>query len=526
MSRRRRGFLWLVPLALGIVPLWVGWQLRGALTYDDAYITLTYAKNIALGRGFVYNGGEPYLGTTTPLLALLLGGLGALFPSVGVDAWALGVGTLAWIGGIWAAFALGRRTTGPWGGMIAAAVMATLPTFPHVLRAEFPLFIFLGLTGLLLTIDRRYWPAGAVFGLAFLARGDAVILAGLAGLAALWRERRMPWGMVGGFLLILLPWSIYAMITFGSPLPATLGVKRAHRALGAWPHIAVGFWRWLTHSSPALQVRFYASALAAGVGLFVFWRERNAWGLVVVAWGLLYALGYLLLNVPFYAWYATTLMVAMALGASLGMARLGPDRFQTQAFAPHTSTASFGAIFSTAPRTGEPVRSAWMQTFSWGLIAVIVIAGAGAMAAKTHRLKTWRNPKIEAYLDAAAWLKANTPADATVGFIEVGTIAYFSDRRIIDLLGLVTPGAEAYLAARDNAGLFKSLHPEYYIRNCHFDAWGMNRRVHESAFFQENYAPVAAFPQGDTGRPPVVIYRRLDLPGPPVEPALDRDCRP
>ncbi|HEY81295.1 MAG TPA: hypothetical protein G4O05_09515 [Caldilineae bacterium] len=111
----------------------------------------------------------------------------------------------------------------------------------------------------------------------------------------------------------------------------------------------------------------------------------------------------------------------------------------------------------------------------------------------------------------AAWQLRGTPEGGSV-------------RQIIDLLGLVTPGAEAYLRARDNAGLFKSLHPEYDIRNRNFDAWGMNRRVHESTFSQENYAPVATFLQDD--RPPVVIYRRVDIPGPPPNPALDALCRP
>ncbi len=522
----RRGLFALIPLALGLVPWWIAWQLRDALTYDDAYITLTYAKNIAAGRGFVYNGGEPYLGTTTPLLALLLGGLGALFPRIGVDVWALWVGAVAWVGGIWMAFFIGRRVTGPWGGAFAALVMATLPTFPHVLRAEFPLFIFLGLAGVLLSMVGRYGSAGVLFGLAFLARGDAVILAGLAGLAALWRERRMPWRMLGGFLLILIPWAAYATLAFGGPLPATLGVKRAHRALGAWPHIAVGFWRWLRHSPPALQLHCFASALAAAAGSALFIRERNPWGLAVIGWGVFYGLGYLLLNVPFYAWYATTLSVSLALGASLALARAGPDRFLA-AGSPSTPVANAAPPGAFPPTPREPVRSAGMQMAAWAGIAVILLAGAWAQTAKTQRLITWRNPKIAAYLDAAAWLKANTPANATAGFIEVGAIAFFSDRQIIDLLGLVTPGTEPYLKARDNAALFKSLHPEYYIRNCNFDPWGMNRRVHESPYFQENYAPVIAFPQND--KPPVVIYHRSDIPAPPPSTqtlALLQACQP
>ncbi|MHB8996081.1 MAG: hypothetical protein ACYC63_12615 [Armatimonadota bacterium] len=39
---------------------------------DDAYITYRYAANLAAGHGFVYNRGDHTLGTTSPLLALLL----------------------------------------------------------------------------------------------------------------------------------------------------------------------------------------------------------------------------------------------------------------------------------------------------------------------------------------------------------------------------------------------------------------------------------------------------------------------
>ncbi len=485
-----RGIL-LAPIAASGIPLWIAWQLSAVLTYDDAYITLTYAKNIAQGKGFVYNGGTPYLGTTTPLLALLLGGLESIFPGIGVDTWALWVGTASWIGAIWIAFALGKQISGSIGSIFAAITMATLPTFPHVLRAEFPLLIFFSLAGLLLTIHQRYWLAGALFGLAYLTRGDAAILAGVTGIAVILERKKIPWSLGFGFLSILIPWSIYAQFTFGSPLPATLAVKRAHRALGAWPPIVVGFWQWLIRSPHTLQTRFLASLAGTTIGVMIFYRERNVWGMVLVAWGLIYAIVYIILNVPFYGWYATTLMAALALGASLGLARI---------------------IEAKANALSKPRK--WQDHLSWSkatwlLVAILFIAGAWAMVIKTTRLKTWRNPKIETYLEVADWLRVHTQPQTTIGFIEVGTIAFFSERQIIDLLGLVTPGVTPYLAVQDNAGLFKALHPEYYIRNCHFDSWGMNRRVHESTFFQQYYVPIASFSQQDL--PPVVLYRRFDV---------------
>src|SRR5438477_8755369 len=71
-----------IPVVAFLIAVVVALALRGAMLprlvpgglYDDGYITLRYAANIAEGRGFVYNVGEPVWGTTTPLLALVLSG--------------------------------------------------------------------------------------------------------------------------------------------------------------------------------------------------------------------------------------------------------------------------------------------------------------------------------------------------------------------------------------------------------------------------------------------------------------------
>ncbi len=53
--------------------------ILGFRPFDDTYITFRYSLNLASGHGFVYNLGEPVLGTTTPLWTLVL----ALFSALG-----------------------------------------------------------------------------------------------------------------------------------------------------------------------------------------------------------------------------------------------------------------------------------------------------------------------------------------------------------------------------------------------------------------------------------------------------------
>ncbi|TET83600.1 MAG: hypothetical protein E3J37_05110, partial [Anaerolineales bacterium] len=78
--------------------------LPGPRTIDDAYITFRYAQNLLAGNGLVYNPGEAVLGTTTPIYALLMAGLGlftggsqAPFPTLALLVNALADGLTCWL---------------------------------------------------------------------------------------------------------------------------------------------------------------------------------------------------------------------------------------------------------------------------------------------------------------------------------------------------------------------------------------------------------------------------------------------
>jgi len=90
--------IWL--LAISLFPLWIASQHIHSLN-DDAYITLSYAKNLAAGKGFVFNHPPATLGTTTPLFTLIIAGLGALLSGVEVEVIAVYFTALCWIGTIW-----------------------------------------------------------------------------------------------------------------------------------------------------------------------------------------------------------------------------------------------------------------------------------------------------------------------------------------------------------------------------------------------------------------------------------------
>ena len=67
---------------------------------DDPYITYRYARNLADGRGFIYNEGERVLGTTARLYAALLsvpGRIAGNYPLISTLFSGVALGALGWL---------------------------------------------------------------------------------------------------------------------------------------------------------------------------------------------------------------------------------------------------------------------------------------------------------------------------------------------------------------------------------------------------------------------------------------------
>ncbi|UCC50204.1 MAG: hypothetical protein JSV68_13935, partial [Anaerolineaceae bacterium] len=127
MSNRNQ-LIWIALGLLGLMSVTLFFGFRQYPTpFDDAYITYRYARNIALGRGFVYNVGEPVLGTTTPLYTLLLAGLSLVWPNLPLLSHVIGV--LAWTICVPITYGIGQTGGRKAVGFMAATFIALNPLF-------------------------------------------------------------------------------------------------------------------------------------------------------------------------------------------------------------------------------------------------------------------------------------------------------------------------------------------------------------------------------------------------------------
>lgn len=493
------------------------WVLRGSAN-DDAFITYRYAYNLATGQGFVYNVGERVLGTTTPLLTLLLGVLGLAWqgllrlssiwaPAVSLrwpDLLAFMPEAAAWIGatslavGGWLLGKLGESQAATEGvapnspeGEFSLVVWAVkwagyllYPTFPLLLGTmgmEMPLYLVFCLGAVAAFGRSRYLLAAVCAALAFLTRPDGLLLAALLAVAGAWRWRsqttylkmlsqwqpggadalgffrNFPWQPAGVFLALALPWLIFAWLYFGSPVPVTLVAKQNQGAM-----------------SFAADYHYLARALAFGRGYFAnFWWFPPQLVLFGLGWGS----SLWPRKQPAWGWgreQAFQLVIAWAILFALSYQLLGVSAYYWY-YAPLIPAWVLGVAGGVALLAGWLTRGQDGRLASGLALGLLLILAFGQVQTRIMD-RPPENPQYTAYREIGCWLRENTPPTARVGALEIGLIGYYSQRPIVDFAGLVQPQNSAWLRQASGwepaiLAALDTYRPAYVVMVGEYAAW-------------------------------------------------------
>ncbi len=469
---RRLPGLWPVGLWCG---LWCGIAAAflarlGGWAPDDSYITYRYALNLAAGRGFVFNPGERVFGSTDPGLALLLGGLravtGAPVPWLAAAVFAfslVGVATLLLV-------QERRRGHGLEAGLGGTLLLASSYFWLNQ-GAAAPLVLLLLLSAAALA-ERSETAAGLLAGAAVWVRPDAALGAGLLALLLAGR-RRLPWRYALAAGCVVAAGLGLAWVYFGSPLPNTLGAKldMAGATPGSWAGLR--FWaRALAPIGRHFGAEWPAVLLAGAAGCgVVVWKGSRA-GRLLALYGIAIALAYPLLGVPFFSWYILPCLMA----AIYGLAFLA------------------GEVAAWVPMRLRPLLAAGLFL----LLAATTLRAGWEMARGFSPA-----PYLQSYRRGAEWIRANSPPDAAVAYVEIGVLGYYSDRPVLDLMGLVSPWVRPYVVRHDMLGAFQQRPTELVL----FHTRGRMAPVVDSHWFQRRYREVVQFDDPGGGGS-LHIYRR------------------
>ena len=445
----------------------------GGFPLDDAWIHLQLARNVSVGAGFGLNPHEPVSLSTAPLWTLLVALL-HLLPWDVVAAVKTAGALLLFANALmtwWLAQRIGLDRG--W-ALLAGLVVGLTPRFLWASQSgmEILLYALLATGGLVLHL-RAFaaapsWGATALWSLATLARPECAIFLPLA-FADRWRAtgqwRRVAsdfWRHVLLFLLPLLPWA-YFNYNYGSGvLPNTYYAKVGAFGLlgalsaGAWMQAGAALVLYPLEQMQELA-RFAVEnnivlAVAAPLGLLAVAKRgrEESWLILLVVIGFPVLRGIL---APFkgatfqqgrYAAYLVPLLTVIGLGGL---------RCAWQVLRE-------GLSYGVARR--------WRRGLV-GLVWVLVLGNLMMMHVRQGSDYAAHVADIDRmHVAMGRWLAANTTTDAVVATHDIGAIAYFSGRRIVDIVGLATPEVLAYLAPGVAADLgvlrfLEKVQPDYLV---------------------------------------------------------------
>ena len=474
----------LLPLALFVAR---EWRIAGApgLPLDDSWIHLHFARNLAAGAGFSYNPGTPVAGSTAPLWTVLLGA-GAFVASPSL-AMVKAVGIAATL----AAALVTRRAALAWGARDDVALVAAIALTwmgPVVWGAlsgmEVSLAALLVAGALLAHARERVLASAACAALAVLARPEALLLVVFLAAARPLTVRRVA-VFAAVTTVVVAPAVFFSLWTAGTPYPATAAAK-----------VEGGLVGWLGGVREPAALTFVGRPLT-------FLKEWIVW-LGTIHWLLPVALIPALVLTWQRAGRALGLVSLVLVAHPLGMALLAPYRgpaFQEGRYSIHLlplavlilavalgRRASGGGTPSSRPRLEEPRSGervteqasdprtpagpasrhpAWVSAAAGGVW--LAIAAATLVPAATRY--AWAVQNINAMqVHLGRWVDAQLPKTARLALNDIGAIAFFSRREVIDLMGLVTPDIIPY-RRRGETGVMEYVAetcPEYVII---FPAW-------------------------------------------------------
>ncbi|QDV09448.1 hypothetical protein Poly30_50060 [Planctomycetes bacterium Poly30] len=405
--------------------------------FEDSYITLRYATNLASGQGLVFQSGEAVLGTSAPFWAMFLAlplSLGAQ-PEVVLDvAFCFSLAALGYAGG-----RLLQRLGSPGAGVaFALAVALGVGRLHAYWGMETPLFTALLLGAWCWALDRRYVLSGLCLGLACLTRYEGYAFGAAMAIVL---ASRGSWSAIrsGGLALagVTLPWLGVAWHYYGNPIPLPAGAKAGHvsplryfeRSYLDLPHDL--FWP-LTGplADPTGGAGYaYPVGLALSVVLGIL-------GLLGVIY-LIKSRQFLAAALPLGGLFVFAVLIAFA-----------PGPLCTWHRAPLHMIGLLCALYGLARLTrgkcaGPRWRSAGYAAAVLGVLAAIPIHRAASFQLRNTFQYVGREI---AYPEIADFLRQTRLNETTVLTWEPGYLAFMSDARVIDVAGLVTP-APTFTAA-------------------------------------------------------------------------------
>lgn len=456
-------------------------RLYGSL-FDDSMISMRYARNLAEGRGLVWNPGEPgvegYTNFAWTLVMALVHRLGVPPSLVGIVVAALSA--LALVATLFVVRDLARRISGD-ETVARVAVWITALSYPlsywalrgmetGVLALTFALCA--RSTVRICKGEARQVAALAAWSaVAVLIRTDSLVPVAACGLAILWAgppgRRLRPVVVVGAVAAATFAaHTLLRIAWYGEPLPNTYHLKVAGIPLvervqrgslglvvrtftGWWLPLGLAFAPFLLRLQRIRSIASIPLVLISSVGAYSAWTGGDAW-----EW------------MPYPNRFLTRAIPLVAVSSALGVVAIARSDPRTRRTIGTSCVAAATVALVVLRVEVLPTELLQVSTLTFparslGMIVTVLVCSAAALVLRRGGPRAATAVLCTAAVLATSWVGLTnwarsdaalaradkdlveigvlvdelTPPDTRIGVVAAGALPYFADREAIDLLG-------------------------------------------------------------------------------------------
>ena len=458
---------------------------------DDAYITYTFAKNLANGHGIVWViGGDPVYGSTTFTYTILLaffGYLGFSIPLVSIV-----LGAIFWGLSNVIIFLIVKDKLGILNAFIAAVFSAiSLSALNLSYGMETSLYTFLVLCAFLLYSNNKLFLSSIVVVVLLMTRPDGLLVpAMIVGHFLITSDLNLKkrFAIIAKLLmptlLILISWSIFLYFYFGSIFPNSLKAKMLFDSSVSGLFDPLFYWKiFIVNPNGIGSIFTFLFVIIIVIGILkAIWQWKDASNLVFI-WAFLCIVIFTLLHAPNSPWYyAPVIPVIYAL-------------FLLGANLVHDSAVKF---MQSHNKYYMPLAILIAQI----VLIIFIVQFVFTVQASYQQIKTdpfgehvYENEErrflSQVVLNDMA--KRNI-TNTTVMAFEVGFLGYNIPGQVHDILGLVSPNVIKYGGKKNPMYILDTYEPEYVVIVDAF-LYPPTAPIYQSFVFQSNYNELYSLPR-------------------------------
>ena len=400
-------------------------------TVDDAFITFRYAENLVSGHGFVFNLGEKVLGTTTPLFTFLIS-IFLLFNMTALNA-ALLINLIC--SGLTAIviFQFARHLRFNVWSFVPALIYIL---WPRSLAAdssgmETAFFTLLVTSAWYFQHRQLYFYSVGMATLACVTRPEGFFLLGLLIIYNAIKDSRNIWAYLIVPALIIIPWFIFSYLYFGTIVPSSISGK-----LALYSHVPFDTpWEKFDYIMGLKNPFGWIMLSVAIVGGWWLHKKQN-FGQLEILWIVGMVAFHTFSRTTLFFWYVTPVYPMLILFAAAAIPFLWER---------------FGAA---------SVRFGWMRL----TMGVVMVFGLLVMDYRHMNFyKEYARYLNDVHKSIGLYLRENAKPTDVVAARYIGHTGYYSNLKILDRDGMVTPRADSYNREGNFIGFILDNRPEWVV---------------------------------------------------------------